>query len=143
MWNWGAFALEFAGSAILLFVAMGVVNGGMAASGVWSSGGGIWLPFFVGTAVIASMALFFLSFSNLCGSCSCGCGCGCGCGGGRKAKVAAVAAGVTLVALTVGQAQLMMLVLLGFALAFIGTIVSSGSCTCEMAEPPSKPKSRK
>jgi len=142
MWNWGAFALEFAGSAILLFVALGLVSGGMASmpSGLWSLGGGIWLPFFIGTAVIASMALFFLSFANLTPACSCGCGCGCGRGG--KTKVAAVAAGVTLVALTIGQAQLLMLVLLGFALAYIGTLVAS-TCACNMAEPPVKPKSRR
>ena len=138
--NWGAFILELVGGLILLYVAAGLMSGGMsAASAVWGSGGGIWLPFFVGVSVIASLSLFFLSFANLMGGCSCGCGC-CGCGSGRKAKVAAVAAGVTLIALTAGNMVMMEMVIIGFALAYIGTMSASMSCTCDTGKPAAKAK---
>jgi hypothetical protein len=146
MCSWGAYALEFIGSVLLLFVALELVSGGLAYlnSGIWGGGGSMWLPFFIGIATISALALFLLSFAKLATpcQCDCGCGCGCGCGGGRKAKLATVAAGVSLVALTIGQAQMLALVILGFALVCIGTLVSS-KCTCEMAGTSAKPKSKR
>jgi hypothetical protein len=144
--NWWAHALEFVGSVLLLFVALELVSGGLTfmGSGIWSIGGGMWLPFFVGIATVSSLVLFFLSFASLtpAGQCDCGCGCCCGCGGGRKIKIAALASGISLVALTVGQSQMLVIVLLGFALTYIGTLVSS-TCTCEMEVAPAKPKSKR
>jgi hypothetical protein len=149
MCSWGAYVLGFIGSALLLFVALEVVSGGLAFlnSGIWGGGGSMWLPFFIGIATVSTLALFFLSFAKLASPCQCGCGCGCDCGcgcgcGGRKAKLALVAAGVSLVALTIGQAQMLSIVILGFALVYIGTLVSS-TCACGMVETPAKPKSRR
>lgn len=141
--------LEFTGSVMLLFVALGLVSGGLQnlAYGVWS-GAGMWIPFFIGIGVIASMVLFFLSFADLngSGSCGCGCGCECGCGQSRTAKKVTMAAGVSVTALTIGS-PLLLFALLGFALAFVGTQVERLSCTCEMpAEKPvpkAKPRSRR
>lgn len=140
--NWGAFVLELVGSLILLYVAAGLLSGGMAASAVWSNGGGIWLPFFVGVSVVASLALFFLSFANVAGGCDCGCGCCgcCGCGSGKKTAKVALAAGVTLIALTAGSMVLMEMVVVGFALAYVGTMSASMSCTCDTGKPAAKSK---
>ena len=136
--KWGAFILELVGSLMLLYVVAGLMGGGMmAASAVWGSGGGVWLPFFVGVAIVSSLALFFLSFANLAGGCCCGCGCGC-CG--KKTKLAALAAGVTLVALAAGSLGTMEIVIVGFSLAYIGTLAGSMSCTCETAKPAGKAK---
>ncbi len=80
---------------------------------VWgTANGGIWLPFFVGSAVIASVALFFLSFANM------------GMASEYTAKAATTAsvlAGVSLVALTWGNMTYMAGAVVGFALAYLGS----------------------
>jgi len=145
MWNLGAFALEFTGSVMMLLVALGSVSKDLSsvAAGVWS-GSGVWLPLFIGTAVIASMVLFFKSFSNLNSEqCCCGENCGCRCGRGhKKITLVAAAAGVSLVALSVGNVPMLMFSLLGFAMVYVGTIISGMACTCGMPEAGSEPKQR-
>jgi hypothetical protein len=115
--NWGAFILELIGSLVFLWtIFAGVTMTLPTMASVWgTANGGIWLPFFVGTAVVASVALFFLSFASL------------GTGSGYAAKAATMAAllgGVTLAALTWGSMTYMAGAVIGFALAYLGSGMS-------------------
>ena len=84
---------------------------------VWgTANGGIWLPFFVGAAVVASVALFFLSFANISGKSSWF--------ASKAATMAAVVGGVTLAALTWGSMTYMVGAVIGFALAYLGSGMS-------------------
>lgn len=129
--NWVAFALELVGSLLLLWVLFG---GAMTLwptlSSVWGSSiGGFWTPVFIGTAAIASVMLFFQSFANIAMP-----GEGCGCIHSLGAKKTALVAGVALVALTWGNATFVWMTLIGFVLAYLGTMSAKMSCTCgEMA----------
>jgi len=109
--NWGAFVLEFLGSLAYLFVAF-VLPGGLAVtSGLFAGAGGLWLPFFAATAVLASVALFFISFGNLWNIK----------GIGKAALCATVAGGFALVALSYTNLAYLGTTLVGFILALIGT----------------------
>ena len=109
--NWGAFVLEFLGSLAYLFVAF--VPGGLSVNGGLFAGAGLWLPFFVATAVLASVALFFISFGNLWTIR----------GIDKAALCATVAGGFALVALSYTNTNVVYLAttLVGFILALIGT----------------------
>jgi hypothetical protein len=124
--NWVAFALELVGSLLLLWSLFGGVTTLLPSmSSVWgAANSGIWLPFFVGVAVIASVMLFFQSFTNI------AMGEVCGCMHARGAKKTAVIAGVALVALTWSNMTWMWGALVGFVLAYLGTMSATMSCTC-------------
>ncbi|MGC9037733.1 MAG: hypothetical protein ACP5GD_02445 [Candidatus Micrarchaeia archaeon] len=112
--NWGAFVLEFLGSLAYLFVAFAVPGGLLAtAGGVFGGSAGLWLPFFLGAAVIGSIALFFISFGNLLGWDRMGIA--------KAAMCATVAAGFALTVLVWTNTAYLATALLGFVLAFIGS----------------------
>jgi len=108
--NWGAFVLEFLGSLAYLFVAF-ALPGGLAVTGGLFAGAGLWLPFFAATAVLASVALFFISFGNLWNIR----------GIDKAALCATVAGGFALVALSYTNVAYLGTTLVGFILALIGT----------------------
>ncbi len=125
--NWGAFLLELVGSLVFLWTLfVGVESALPSMAAVWgTANGGIWLPFFVGVAVVASVALFFLSFANL------------GMASGYTAKatmMAAVLGGVTLAALTWGSMAYLAGAVIGFALAYLGSGMSMMSAMAAWKE---------
>lgn len=139
--NWVAFALELIGSLILLWVVFwGVTVLMPSMASVWGvANGGFWLPLFLGVGVIASVALLFQSFANVAMS-DCDCGCGCA----RGAKKTAFVAGVALVAITWGSSMWLWSTLIGFVIAYLGTMSASMSCTCGgMQGMPEKAATRK
>jgi hypothetical protein len=125
--NWGAFILELVGSLVFLWTLfVGVASALPSMAVVWgTANGGIWLPFFVGVAVVASVALFFLSFANL------------GMASGYTAKatmMAAVLGGVTLAALTWGSMAYLAGAVVGFALTYLGSGMSMMSAMAAWKE---------
>ncbi|MEM3781525.1 MAG: hypothetical protein QXT43_00990 [Candidatus Micrarchaeaceae archaeon] len=110
--NWGAFVLEFLGSLAYLYVAF-ASNLLSQASGVFGSSAGLWLPFFLGAAVIGSVALFFISFGNLTGLESKSVT--------RGAMCATITAGFALSVLVFTNTSYLAVALVGFILAFIGS----------------------
>jgi len=104
--------VELIGSMVLLWTAFnGVAPSLPTLDYVWgAAGGGIWFPFFVGAAVISSVVLLFLSFTNLTLPST-----------GYKARLtsfAAIVAGATLVPLTWGNSMYLAQVVVGFVLSY-------------------------
>ena len=64
--NWGAFVLELIASLVFIATWWSLWASG-ASSPLFAGAGAFWTPIFVGFAVIASIALFFLSFGNISG----------------------------------------------------------------------------
>lgn len=102
------FLLQFIGSVVLLMV---VFTGLGFAYPMAKWSGSIWQPFFYTIAILGSLFLFAISFSNLLEV--------------RKhiadgALVASMITGFCLVALTYGNAAYLFISLAGFSLSFIG-----------------------
>jgi hypothetical protein len=116
--NVGVFALEFIGSLFFLFLVYLMAVGKMTLNSVVFGGvGAFWLPLFAGASILASIALFFASFTYLsepkliAGEHTKNLG----------LKLAAVA-GLTFFALTIGTPYFIV-ALAGFLLALIGGMV--------------------
>ncbi len=106
--NIAAFVLELIGSLVFLAVTFGVVHGQFMNTG-WSAAN-LWLPLLYATAVLGSISLFILSFTNVLG----------------KAKSAAygamcmtVGTSFALIAFTYGSTWFIA-TLIGFIISFIG-----------------------
>ena len=102
--TWGVFGLEFIGSIIFLIVAFTVTAYSAAT---------LWEPLLYAAAVVGATALFFTSFANFGAS-------------GRSvasfAMTTTLITGFVLVALTFGgSAMYLLMTLVGFVLAFIGS----------------------
>ncbi len=112
--NAAAHVLQFIGSLIFLGL---IFWGGVGAQynmNSWNAlGGGVWLPVFFSLAVVASVALFFVSIANIASP-----------GGIYRyggMQLAAVA-GICLTALTYGSASYFWAAVVGFIIAVIGGI---------------------
>ena len=109
-----AHALQFIGSLIFLGLIFWGGVGAQYSMHSWNSfGGGVWLPVFFSLAVVASIALFFVSIANLASP-----------GGIYRhggMQLAAVA-GICLTALTYGSASYFWAAVVGFIIAVIGGI---------------------
>ncbi len=112
--NWGVFGLEFIGSLIYLGIVFTIAGAYM--NGAWSSAN-LWLPLLYATAVVSSVALFFISFANLMGMKK---------EASRGAMCATVAGGFALFALTYNPASwgYFIAALIGYIIAFIGAGLS-------------------
>ncbi len=112
-----AFALQFIGSLAYLWIVFGHGSALLSAAGLWA----VWVPPFIGIATVASITLFFASFTNLVGM---------PVGAFIGMPVNAIA-GVTLIALTAVSATpagagfgtpLYYTAILGFVTALLGGI---------------------
>ena len=118
---YGAFGLEFLGGIFFLVTAALLLNAGntgySSALGAWNTGiASLWLPFIYPVAILASIAVFLVSFANLAGR------------GGRAAGAAAKltwAASIALLLMTAGTSW-MWLVVIGFILSIIGAAIGMG-----------------
>ncbi len=111
--NMAAYGLQFIGSLIFLALVFSGISTQYYTTGWNALGGGVWLPVFFSVAVVASIALFFVSISNLAspkGSYKFG------------ASQLAGVAGISLVALTYGGGNLYWAAVVGFVIAIIGSI---------------------
>ncbi len=120
--NGGVFALEFIGSLFYLLVVYQLIAGSLSLNTLFSGTGSFWLPVFASTAVLASIALLFYSFTYLSKN-------------SMSIKIMdknfdsilVCAAGFTLVALTMGNGSYLALTLIGFIIAFLGVLLSEFS----------------
>ncbi len=113
--NPAAFGLEMLGSLIYLVVVYLVSSGGYGVGNpVLSGQGALWLPILYSAAVIGSILLFLVSFTNLFNG---------GIGMRKVAFAPAWMAGFALVAFTAGTSWLWVTIL-GFVLAVLGVAVS-------------------
>jgi hypothetical protein len=112
--NAAAHALQFIGSMIFLGLIFWGGVGAQYSMNSWNAlGGGVWLPVFFSLAVVASIALFFVSIANLASP-----------GGIYRyggMQLAAVA-GICLTALTYGSASYFWAAVVGFIMAVMGGI---------------------
>ncbi len=116
---YGAFGLEFLGGIFFLVTAALLLNAGStgysSALSAWNTGvASLWLPFIYPIAILASIAVFLVSFANLAGM------------GGRTSGMAAKitwAAAIALLLMTAGTSW-MWLVVIGFILSTVGSAFS-------------------
>jgi hypothetical protein len=111
--KYAAFVLAFIGSLAYIYVAYGLVTNWSIPS-IFSGVGAVFLPIFAGLGIISSVGLLLASFGLLTGS--------------EKTAgwvwKSGMWGGVTLVALTLGNANLVWIIVLGFALATISSAVA-------------------
>jgi hypothetical protein len=115
----GVFALEFIGSLFYLLVVYQLIAGAIGFSALFSNTGSFWLPVFESTAVLASIALLFYSFTYLSNNVT-----HITVMGKSFDSILVCAAGFTLVALTMGNSSYLALTLIGFIIAFLGVLLS-------------------
>jgi hypothetical protein len=118
--NVAAFALQFVGSLFFLAVVAALYVPSSYAAGAGWAAASLWIPLLYAVAVVASIALFLVSFGQLGGVG----------GGAYKARGASAVAGVSLVALTAGNTTLFVASLIGLILGLIGSAASSGCRDC-------------
>ncbi len=109
-----AFVLAFLGSLAYLYVVYGLVTNWHTPA-LFAGVGAVFLPIFAGVGILSAIGLFLASFSLLKGD--------------KKSKEwiwkSTLWGGVALVALTVGDVASVGIILLGFILATIGSMVAA------------------
>ena len=111
---YGAFGVEFIGGLLFLVTAGFFISAGYSVSS-WNAGvASLWLPFIYPAAILASIAVFFVSFANLAGWEEIA---------SKAAMKLSWVAAAALIVLTVGTSAAW-LPILGFVLTFLGSAMT-------------------